>query len=265
MTRNTASEPIEWRNPIARSYVDSAMRIVLAMFVLACSSGSETTTAPIAQVPAAPSSVPASPPTPTPTPTPAPTPPAVAAAPAPAPPKAPAPCPTDENGDRPGYNVGSGPWIRDCNAPWKREYYRVHTQTLKKKTTAYLMPRPDGTPAIGPACASTDTDLRARLDRYRWCDDAVEPDRVNHMTIDDALAIAHHLHRALKFEGGDGGVSPMPMPDDAKLVCAGARDPEILDACRYYVDPDSGSLLGGPAAPAAKKVAAALNGLYGIP
>jgi hypothetical protein len=170
-------------------------------------------------------------------------------------------CPTQENGDRPGYHSGAGPWIRDCNTPWKREYFRVFTQKQGEKTTAYLLPRPDGTPAIESVCARGD-DLRPTLERYGWCDEAVEPDRVNNMAVDDALAIAHTLHEKMKFVGGEGGVWPYPMPDDVVLACK--QDPAIGDACAAY-SPRDNDLAIIPSAKSASAMAAALNKLYGIP
>src|SRR5687768_7852124 len=160
--------------------------------------------------------------------------------------KAAAACPTQDDGDRPGYHSGAGPWIRDCNTPWTREYYRVFTQTQGDQTTAYLMPRPDGTPAMTTACKRTD--LRPMLDRYQWCVEAVEPDRVNNMTVADALAIAHALHENMKFVGTDGGVWPYPMPDDVAVVCQ--QDPSIGDACTAY-SPRSGEIAMIPSAKSA--------------
>jgi hypothetical protein len=104
------------------------------------------------------------------------------------------------------------------NAPLEREYYRVFTQTTGKTTTAYLLPRPDGSPALVALCARKD--MRTTLDRYGWCQMVTQPDRVNNMTVDDALAIAHRLHQDLKFVGGAGGVTPYPMPDDVAIVRA---------------------------------------------
>lgn len=185
-----------------------------------------------------------------------------AASPAAPAPKAAATCPTQVNGDRPGYHSGAGPWIRDCNTPWKREYFRVFTQTKGNTTTAYLLPRPDGTPAIATVCDRDD--LRPTLDRYGWCRDAVEPDRVNNMTVADALVIAHALHERMKFVGGDAGVWPFPMPDDVAIVCKSpARVPAIAEACTAYEAHAGPAMI--PSAASAIAMASALNQLYGIP
>jgi hypothetical protein len=93
------------------------------------------------------------------------------------------PCPTTNTDSR-----TRDTWLRDCNAPHGREYYRVYISG----ETAYMVPRPDGTPAIDALCSADD--VRPILDRYGWCDEAADPDRVNHMRPDDALAIAHALH-----------------------------------------------------------------------
>jgi hypothetical protein len=182
----------------------------------------------------------------------------------PAPPTSPKPCPiAQQNGDRVVDSIVAGPWIRDCNAPHPREYYRVHTQP---DGSARVLPRPNNTPAIDHVCKTASSDLRPRLDRYGWCDNSVDPERIDHMTVDDALALAHRLHLDLRFRGAHRLVWPDPMPDDAALVC-GATDPDMLEACIYYLPRDPRrplGLLGGPSERAAIKLAAALNRLYGI-
>jgi hypothetical protein len=170
-------------------------------------------------------------------------------------------CPTKDSGARPGYDAGAGPWIRDCNTPWKREYYRVFTRTQASTTTAYLMPRPDI--IGGPLSTCTRAALRPALDRYGWCAPAVVPDRVNRMSIDDALAIAHALNEDLRFTAGDGGVSPYPMPDDVALVCAPPTG-AIANACAAYA-PREIEIAVLPTAASAAAMASALNKLYGIP
>ena len=178
----------------------------------------------------------------------APTPPAVA-------------CPTTDRGARLPYHVG-GTWVRDCNRPLTREYFRVFTETAGKATTAYLIPRPDGTTALRAACARKR--LRPTLDRYGWCNPSVDPDRVNGMTIDDALAISHALHEHLRFTGSAQGVAPYPMPDDVAVVCAARGRAAALDsACGAY-KPRANAIAMIPTADSARAMAAALNRLYGI-
>ena len=101
------------------------------------------------------------------------------------------------------------------------------------------------------------------LDRYGWCDDVVSPRRVNNMTVDDALLIAHAFHEALTFTGGSGGVWPYPMPDDVAAVCAAPRVTSLDAACNAYAPrrDDMGIL---PSPQSATVMAAALNTLYGI-
>ena len=174
-------------------------------------------------------------------------------------------CPTKESGDRPGYHADSGPWIRDCNTPLKREYFRVFTSTSTPSsggtTTAYMLPRPDGTPAIETVCGRAD--VRPVLDRYGWCSESADPDLVNTMTVDDALLIAHALHERMKFVGTEGHVWPYPMPDDIEIVCKVPR-PEVLDlACIAYTPREGMPVI--PTLESAKALAKKLNELYGIP
>ncbi|HEY5935358.1 MAG TPA: hypothetical protein VIU61_12000 [Kofleriaceae bacterium] len=174
-----------------------------------------------------------------------------------------APCPTKENGSRPGYLADSGLWIRDCNSPLEREYFRVFTSSTPSTgstTTAYLIPPPDGTPAIEPVCALPD--IRKVLDRYGWCSESADPDLVNTMTVDDALLIAHALHERMKFVGTEGHVWPYPMPDDIEIVCKVPR-PEVLDlACIAYTPREGMPVI--PTLESAKALAKKLNELYGI-
>lgn len=171
-------------------------------------------------------------------------------------------CPTNDNGDRPGYHVDSGQWIRDCNTPWTREYYRVFTRPAGQTTTASLLPRPDGTTAMAKLCARNET--RPVLDRYGWCDPVVEPSRVNAMSTDDAIAIAHALHHDLKFTASRSGVAPYPMPDDVAAVCEADRiDPAIDEACDAYAARAT-EIAMIPSEKSAIAMAAALNKLYGI-
>jgi hypothetical protein len=156
----------------------------------------------------------------------------------------------------------SSEWVRDCNTPRGREYYRVFLHSVGNKKVAALLPRPDGTPAIHKACG--DKTLRPMLDKYGWCAKAVNPDRVNAMSTDDALVLAHALHESMKFVGSDGGVWPYPAAEDVALICVQGRAAVLASACRAYTpsDKDIAYWVDGDSA---RAMAAALNKLYGVP
>jgi hypothetical protein len=176
--------------------------------------------------------------------------------------KGPVACTPDGDGGRAGYHSPDGStWIKDCNTPHGRAYYRAFAD----RGTAYLMPRPDGWQVLAGLCKTATGDMRALLDRYDWCAPSVSPSRVNAMTPDDALALAHQLNKDLKFVAADGMVGPYPMADDVAAACSGiARGTDLASACtRMAPREDDLGIVLSPAQTAA--LADALNRLYGIP
>jgi hypothetical protein len=175
--------------------------------------------------------------------------------------KGPVACAPDGDGARAGYHDPDGTtWIKDCNTPRGRAYYRAFSYA----GGAYLMPRPDGWQVLATTCKSATGDIRAILDRYDWCAPAVSPSRVNAMTPDDALALAHRLNQDLKFIAGDSMVGPYPMPDDVVAACSGTSGADLAAACKRMAPrKDDLGIALTPAQSAA--LADALNRLYGIP
>jgi hypothetical protein len=126
-------------------------------------------------------------------------------------------CSAPNDGSRSGYHAPEKDdvWVPDCESPLSREYYRVFATG---PDSAYVIPRPDGSPYLSPVCANPQHALRALADRYTLCG-AVDVELVNSMKVDDALSLTHFLHQSLVFVASEQGVTP------------GALSSDILDAC----------------------------------
>src|SRR5687767_7187902 len=76
-------------------------------------------------------------------------------------------CKPSGDGSRPGYHSAAGTtWLPDCRNTLRREYWRVFAQA---PDSAYVIPRPDGAPELGPACADAAHPLNALASRYALC------------------------------------------------------------------------------------------------
>lgn len=182
-------------------------------------------------------------------------------------------CAAPDSGARAYYHdPGDTKWLPDCQNPLAREYWRVFAKTAE---SAYLIPRADGAPGLQPACADEDHPLHSIVKKYPLCEMAssrAEVDRVNSLPPADALAIAHELHRSLRFVVTDEGmgIAPFPMPSDIMDVCelhSNADNPELQELCeeetaRLQSGYDIGFSYSGPGAVA---LVERLNELYQIP
>src|SRR4051794_39553191 len=89
------------------------------------------------------------------------------------------------NGARPGHSH-SWRYLPDCQAPLRREYYRVFAWS---ESVASMFPRPDFAPSTAQICTSeaAGSPLRAVFERYTLCDSQPNIERVNAMKAVDAL------------------------------------------------------------------------------
>lgn len=181
-------------------------------------------------------------------------------------------CEADGDGSRTGHNPGDSQYLPDCDPPLEREYYRVFAQ---EDETAYMIPRPDAMGIRYGYCSGDDAELADLFERNGLCVEVADPDVVNSMTPEDALAIAHLLHENLVFvaeqqHGESWGVLPGAMTDDVVAACDRAEVDlsDALDACRYHRDRASSKIhddMGRIYTRAeAEQLAAGLNELYGI-
>lgn len=177
------------------------------------------------------------------------------------------------NGARPGHGP-SWRYLPDCQAPLKREYYRVFAWS---ESVASMFPRPDDAPGAVQICKNEapGTPLRALFERYTLCDPQPNIERVNKMTAADALAIGHALHVRMRFEANGGDVRPFPYDDDVLAVCDQKPElaqAELADRCAYTRDL-ARRAAAGPVGEAYRMppdregppLAKALNEIYGIP
>lgn len=180
-------------------------------------------------------------------------------------------CGTRTDAARAGYHSPAGaPWVPDCQAPLRREYWRVFATDADH---GYTMPRLDGVSLLAPVCRDSEHPLRAIVDTYGLCDAARTPEdvaRVNHLLIADALRITHALHGSLRFvptEGGSG-IDPFPIPSDILDACAlpGTLSPELQAICQREVDRlQSGLGIGFTyMGTGGVELVARLNELYGV-
>ena len=175
-------------------------------------------------------------------------------------------CSNMQDGSRsPYHTMGNGRWIQDCNTPHGREYYRVFTP--ERTTDSFLIPRPDGTPILGQLCAAPSDELKTRLARYDWCkhvDGATRVDKINAMSMEDAVFIAHELHLIMKFRPVPGSIMPYPMPNDVAEACEGASSEALQSACIRHAPKATDEAITLSSAEAIA-LAGALNKLYQIP
>jgi len=116
-----------------------------------------------------------------------------------------------------------------------RSYYRI---VSKDGVEAALVPRPDTELAAG---CTTERDLGIIARKYRLCDVVVSGaefvERVNHLTMADALAVKRMLERALRFCARDdaGVVEPEPLEVDVAELCRkSGRSGLSAGLCRYF-------------------------------
>jgi hypothetical protein len=142
-------------------------------------------------------------------------------------------CAAPDDGSRAGYHsVQGSTWIRDCENPLRREYWRVFVRDNQR---SFVIPRPDGAPELQSACTDAEHQLRILVERYGLCTQAATEAHVtlvNSMLPDHALQITHFLHTQLRFRvAPDGmGITPYPIPSD------------ILDACALHPQANSAAL-----------------------
>jgi hypothetical protein len=179
-------------------------------------------------------------------------------------------CTAPDSGARAGYHSTEGAqWLLDCTKPLKREYWRVFAVT---SGSAYIMPRPDGARELAGTCADPAQALHAIVVAHALCAAASSSAAVakaNDIPPADALAIAHHMHGALRFVADGGGITPFPIPSDIVDACDAAptaSDPALDEMCKR----ERGRLASGNdvgfsyTGPGAVSLAARLNRLYGI-
>ena len=164
-------------------------------------------------------------------------------------------------------------WVPDCQNPLLREYWRIFSSD---GVSAYVIPRPDGAPYLGAACADMQDDLHALVVRYDLCSAAASAEQVstiNHIDLSDALRITHFLHTQLKFVASSQyalSIQPFAIPTDIVDACAlggQSNSAELESICQNARD----LIRNGLEVPAvyteqsAGELAMRLNQLYGIP
>jgi hypothetical protein len=142
--------------------------------------------------------------------------------------------------------------------------------------TAYMIPRPDGHPALFFACRSgNEQPFKQILDRYLLCQEqalsAEQVEVVNAMVPADALAIAHVLHERLVFVAGEAGVRPYAFPGDILELCnesAAFRAGPLKERCDFELEAAASGARNeigwSHTGEQGVVLADALNGLYGI-
>jgi hypothetical protein len=182
-------------------------------------------------------------------------------------------CGTRADPGRVGSDASSDTWVPDCQNPLLREYWRVKTTD---GTSAYTIPRLDGTPQLQPSCADANDALHALVERYALCaaaDSEAKVNLVNNMELADALLLTHFLHARLKFAVQEAiasapdttSIEPYPLSGDILDACAlHPNSPELQAMCVR----ERNNLMGGLGltytGPAAVELAARLNELYGV-
>jgi hypothetical protein len=182
-------------------------------------------------------------------------------------------CKPTDNGARAGYHAAlDSRWLPDCQNPLAREYFRVFTESA---TSAYVIPRPDGSPYLEPVCSDPQHELHALVEEHALCA-AAESDAaaalVNSIPPADALRIAHYLHAQLKWRVIDkpgAGIDPSPLPSDIIDACdldAMANSADFESLCQRERDRLASGIGIGffYKGPGAVELVARLNELYGI-
>ncbi len=179
-------------------------------------------------------------------------------------------CVAPNDGSRAGYHTAAGlPWVRDCQNPLAREYWRVFAVDPKH---AAMIPRPDGSGYLQAACTDSMHALHAVTQKYGLCASASSAeavDRVNSMAVADALLVARELHRQLRFVHVRNSLAPFAPPTDILDACSlhsNAEQPELEAICkRERSRLESGNDIGFSYDGAgALELARRLNELYGI-
>jgi hypothetical protein len=161
-------------------------------------------------------------------------------------------------------------YIPDCDLPLNRSFWRVWQMP---DGSAYMIPRPDGAPALAGPCSDESDPLFETLDAIGLCDPNCSSSqaciaRVNSMTVEQALAISRFLHENLVFVFDDAlGFSPYPFEEDVIAVCEQYMvSPGVVQYCDFHRarlagGGDIGIIYEGEAA---KELAVWVNDLYGI-
>lgn len=174
-------------------------------------------------------------------------------------------CTSDEDGGRPGYaSPGeTDTYLPDCNAPLKREYWRVFVSSDEK---AYIIPRPDAMGIEYDLCAGTSEEL---FKQGGLCEEAADPDVINNLEPKDALDITRALHELLVFERSGDSIKPFAPPDDVIAACDLTSNAAAKSYCQELQGQcdENGicnEMLMVPSSDAIEAIVPALNKLYGI-
>jgi hypothetical protein len=179
-------------------------------------------------------------------------------------------CATADRGARAGYHdPGDSQWLRDCQNPRKRDYWRVFARSA---TSAYTIPRIDGDEGLQPICADPQHPLAPLTHKYPLCRQAendAELALINGMLPADALALTHFLHVNLRFHPTPNGPAPYPVSPDFFDACnmprASSADFQAVCA-REEENVRSGFPIGLVyRGTAAAEMSERLNELYGVP
>jgi hypothetical protein len=182
-------------------------------------------------------------------------------------------CGSRTDGGRAGYHApGDTQWLPDCQAPLRREYWRVFSEDGK---IGYIIPRPDGAPELSPVCGDPGHELRDLVLKHALCEAASSPaavEAVNSIPAADALRLTRFLHGKLKFLTTQTGlgIQPFPIPGDIVDACGirgGSASADLRAICERERDRlrsghDIGFTYTGPGA---VELVERLNELYGIP
>lgn len=182
-------------------------------------------------------------------------------------------CVAPGSGARRGYATpgSSDVWLPDCQSTLKREYYRVFATS---RTSAYVIPRPDGAPELVTVCNTDAHPLRAPVDEYSLCapaTDSATVARINDMLPADALTLTHYMHTMLRFEATEGipgaYLRPFAIPSDVLDACAlhpDALSTELAADCEAERRAVDSGIEGPTFQVTATELARLLNELYGV-
>jgi len=169
------------------------------------------------------------------------------------------------------YPAASDVWVQNPDVATTSEYWTIFRQ---ENGTHYMIPRPDGSPFLIAACASDDA-VGTLLQATAVCQStstSAQVQRVNALTVDEAITISTVLHDGLTFTAGPNGVEPFALISDRVEVCRALGDPGALaDLCAWELGrattADTGGLVTDIArvltSDEAVALAAELNVLYG--
>ena len=142
----------------------------------------------------------------------------------------------------PGGDPADPNRVANPAVPAAREYWHI----LESGDAYAMIPRPDGSAATVRECRMRGP-LAATLEANRLCSPAAssaDVDRINRMTLADALAISTFLHASLDFTavwtGTTFGVEPFAYPEHVRLACAAsaeARAGVLLHVCDWELGP----------------------------